>query len=311
MKGPFFNKIFLLAFFLLISIKKTTQSENIELNMIADASLNATASFASFEHQNYLYFLYDMNPFFKDNNFRTSAVFKLTSKERFYRNDINYSFLSKKIDEIKSTDIIGNGAYIYWRYLYENVIAQKTLDNEYDHYININRTQLKQNNFNTLVLRIKVSFKKGDLTIENLFSLPKDIKNSLYNKTNNNIFNQNLRDSLNKDNYNNNNYHKNNYNNINHNYQNDYYNNNNNYKDYYNNNNYNNYNYGKNKYYGKTHYHYHTYHRKHFHLHNIGLSYAGIIFAQIWSIIFILYCIVNRRKVNNNRFAVIVGNVQQ
>ena len=300
MKGPFFNKIFLLAFFLLISINKTTQSENIELNIIADASLNATASFASFEQNNYLYFLYDMNPFFKDNNFRTSAVFRLTSKERFYRNDINYSFLSKKIDEIKSTDIIGNGAYIYWRYLYENVIAQKTLDNEYDHYININRTQLKQNNFNTLVLRIKVSFKKGDLTIENLFSLPKDIKNLLYNNTINNIFNQNLRDSLNKDNYNNNNYHKNNYNNINHNYHNDY---------YYNNNK----NYGNNKYYGNSnyYYHFHTHHNKRYHFHNIGFTYAGIIFAQIWSIIFILYCIVNRRKVNNNRFAVIVGNIQQ
>ena len=75
MKGPFFNKIFLLAFFLLISINKTTQSENIELNIIADASLNATASFASFEQNNYLYFLYDMNPFFKDNNISEQVLF--------------------------------------------------------------------------------------------------------------------------------------------------------------------------------------------------------------------------------------------
>jgi hypothetical protein len=310
MKGPFFNKIFLLVFFLVISINKTTQSENFELKMIADASLNATASFASFERQNYLYFLYDLNPFLKDNNFRTDTNFKLTSKNKFYSYDISYTFLHKKIGTINSTDIIGNRVYINWRYL-ADVIANRTLADEYDHYININNNNklfLKQNNFNTLVLRIKVMNKKGDLTIENLLSLPEDIKKAINNKKNNYIYNKNLMDSLNKDN-NNNNYHKNN-NNNNQNYHNGIYYNNNN-KDYFNNNN--NYNYGNNKYYSNSyyHYHYHTHHNKHFHFHNIGLIYTGIIFAQIWTIIFILYCIVNRRKVNNNRFAVIVGNMHQ
>ena len=305
MKGTFFNKMFLLAFFLLISINKTTQSESIELNMIADANLNATASFASFEKQFYLYFLYDINPFLKDNNFRTSAIFKLTSKQRFYTYDISYSFLNKKIDTINSTDLTGNRVFINWIYL-ADVIANRTLAKEYDHYINININKLflKQNNFNTLAIRFKVLNKKGDLTIENLFSLPEDIKNAINNKENKYIYNKNLMDSLNKDNYNKN-YHKNNYNNINynnnninHNYHNDYYNNN---------------NYGNNKYYGNGHYyyHFHIHHNKRYHFHNIGFTYAGIIFAQIWSIIFILYCIVNRRKVNNNRFAVIVGNIQQ
>jgi hypothetical protein len=277
--------------------------------MIADANLNATASFASFEKQFYLYFLYDINPFLKDNNFRTSAIFKLTSKQRFYTYDISYSFLNKKIDTINSTDLTGNRVFINWIYL-TDVIANRTLAKEYDHYINININKLflKQNNFNTLVIRFKVLNKKGDLTIENLLSLPEDIKKAINNKKNNYIYNKNLMDSLNKDN-NNNNYHKNNYNNINQNYQNGInYNNN---KDYFNNNL--NYNDGKNKYYSNSyyHYHYHTHHNKHFHFHNIGLIYTGIIFAQIWTIIFILYCIVNRRKVNNNRFAVIVGNMQQ
>jgi len=300
MKGPFFNKIFLLAFFLLISINKTTQSENIELKMIADASLNATASFASFENQDYLYFLYDINPFLKDNYFRNSAVFKLTSKQRFYTYDISYSFLNKKIDSINSSDIIGNKVYIYWRYL-TDVIANRTITYEYDHYININRLSLKQSNCNTLVIRVKVLNKKGDLTMENLLSLPEDIKEAINNKLNSNTYNKNLRDSLNKNNYNNN-YHKNNY-------YNNYNNNNNYHKDYYNNNF--NYNYGNNKHYGNEHYHFHFHHNKRYHFHNIGFSYAGVIFAQIWCIIFILYCIVNRRKVNNNRFAVIVGNIQQ
>lgn len=298
MKGPFFNKIFLLAFFLLISINKTTQSENIELKMIADANLNATASFASFENQSYLYFLYDINPLLKDNNFRTSADFKLTSKQRFNTYDINYSFLNKKIDTINSTDIIGNKVYIYWRYLID-VISNRTITYEYDHYFNINRLLLKQSNYNTLVIRVKVLNKKGDLTIENLLSLPEDIKEAINNKLNSNIYNKNLRDILNKKNYNNI-YHKNN------NY-NKYYNNY--HKDYYNNNF--NYNYGNKKYYGNEHYHFHFHHKKRNHFHNIGFSFAGIIFAQIWCIIFILYCIVNRRKVNNNRFAVIVGNIQQ
>ena len=33
------------------------------------------------------------------------AVFKLTSKERFYSNDISYSFLSKKIDKINFDEV--------------------------------------------------------------------------------------------------------------------------------------------------------------------------------------------------------------
>ncbi len=314
MKGPFFNRIFLFAFFLLISINKTTQSESTELNMIADASLNATATFASFDHNYYLYFLYDMNPFFADNNFRTGAIFKLTSKKRFYSYDISYFPSSKKIDTINSTDIIGNKVYINWRYLVD-LFAQRTTSNEYDHYLKIKRSSLQINSLNTLVIRINVLNKRGDLTIENLLSLSEDIEKALYNKTNNYISYKNLRDSLNKNNYNNNhNYHNDIYNNNNNNnYHKNYYNNNNNYhKDYYYNNNNNNYNYGNYKNYGNIHhsFHFRTHHKR-FYFHNIGFSYAGIIFAQIWFIVFILYCIVNRRKPNNNRIAVIVGNMPQ
>jgi hypothetical protein len=203
MKGPFFNRIFLFAFFLLISINKTTQSESTELNMIADASLNATATFASFDHNYYLYFLYDMNPFFADNNFRTGAIFKLTSKKRFYSYDISYFPSSKKIDTINSTDIIGNKVYINWRYLVD-LFAQRTTSNEYDHYLKIKSSSLQINSLNTLVIRINVLNKRGDLTIENLLSLSEDIEKALYNKTNNYISYKNLRDSLNKNNYNNN-----------------------------------------------------------------------------------------------------------
>lgn len=318
MKEPIFNKIFFIIFFLLISIKNSTQSELIELNMIADANLNATASFASFDQQQYLYFLYDMNPFFNDNNFRTGAIFKLTSKHRFNSYDISYSFFSKKIDTINSTDLTWNEMYIFWRYTLD-YISQRTIDNEYDHFIKINRTLLKQKNLNTLVLRIKVYNKKGDLTIENLLSLSEDIQKALYNKTKNYIYNKNLGDNLNKNNninyhnnYNNHNYNNNNnYHKNNNNYHNDIYHNNNNYhKDYYNNNY--NYNYGNKKYYDKAHYNYHFHrYKKGFHFHNVGFTYAGIIFGQIWTIVFILYCTVNRRKLNNNRLAVIVGNIQQ
>lgn len=298
MKGPFFNRIFFFAFFLLISINKTTQSENIELNMIPDASLNASATFVSFDH-NYLYFLYDMKPFFADNNFRTSAIFKLTSKKRFYSYDLSYFPSSKKIDKINSKDLIGNQVNIYWRYLVD-VITQRTVNDEYDHYLKIKRSSLQTNNVNTLIIRINVLNKRGDLTIENLLSLSEDVEKSLYNKTNNYIINKNLRDSLTKNNYNNN-----------HNYHNDIYNNNNNYhKNYYYNNN--KYNYGNYKNNGNIHYSYYLgTHHKRFYFHNIGFNFAGIIFAQIWFIVFILYCIVNRRKPNNNRIAVIVRNMPQ
>ena len=55
---------------------------------------------------------------------------------------------------------------------------------------------------------------------------------------------------------------------------------------------------------------YHRYHKHHYIRFNAGFVCLGVILGQIWLIIFILYCIVNRKK-QNTRLAVIVGNIQQ
>ena len=122
----------------------------------------------------------------------------------------------------------------------------------------------------TLIIRLEIDGLKGDITIENLESLPEE--NSLIN----NKYNKNLKE--NKHN------HHNSYNS-----QNNYHNNVINNEQRYSNNNIHN-----------RYYHYHKDWRSHSHdrvhaISNFRILY-GLLIGHIWLIILILYCLVNKRK---------------
>lgn len=280
-------------------------------------NLNATATFLSLTNtgiKKYAYFSFEYNK----EKIKDIAYFKISTDSAIYQTNIQYLFTEKKPDEIKLGDV--EGYYIYYSYIKGSNFRKEKTEQGFDSYLKIEK--FYKNNKNTLVIRIDVEQLKGDVSVENLESLPED------NSLNKNIFLNN--NYQNNNNGRNNNY-PNNYNGINnvqnnngrnHNYPNNYNGGNNKYPinyngrngNYHNNYNGNNYNHNSvinneqrfsnddiyNKFYS---YHSHD-------AYNESGSFRiiyGIIMANIWIIILILYCLINRRK-KNTQYAIAINN---
>ena len=285
MKGLINNP--LLFIFLLFIYINCQSPQDIEFKMIPSAYLNATASYATFDKDKFfLYFTFDLDFHKNVSKEKDVACFKISTSSQINSKDIEYAFFDKKIEQVNVTDLdIKN--IILWHYGY---IANKEKTNyDFNYYIKI-RLVGEDKSKSTLIIKINVLNKKGDLTLENIF-VPLDEKKLKLNdiKDVNKLF-PDLKPMK------------------------KYYN-----KSYpYRNHTINNY-YGYNNQYNHLpnnyhyHYNYHNYHRRKYRrvYRNIDFSILGILLFQVWILVFILYCIVNIRKPENNRNVVIIGNIQQ
>ena len=264
-------KMFLFTFFLFISIKNTIQSPSIDIKIIPDAYLNATAAFALFEDyqdSDYLYFSYDFDYHNKVNpKDLDQAYFKITTDHLYFNRELKYIILDKKQEEVTPADLDPKNDII-WNSCF--LLTTLKVDNEYNYYIDIHRIRAEKNTKKTVIIRIPVvKNNKGQIEIENLYTFPEEI---LGKKNLNQNFNSwPVKNDVDK-------YHStelkptNNY-----------------YHDYY----------------LKNHYKYHYHHRTHCCYFS---AFLGVILAQIWMVLFVLYFIVNRRK--KTHLAVIINNAQ-
>jgi hypothetical protein len=237
---------------------------------------NTTAAFISLDNwdiKQYVYFSFD---FSDKTKIKDIAYFKITTDFAIYHLNIQFTFLEKKIENLVDNDVLGKN--ITWYYIKGSNFRKEKTEQGFDSYIKLENYFTKKK---TLLIRIYVEKMKGDMIVENLESMPMD--NSL---TNNNNYNKN--------NFGHHNHNKN----VHHDYH-DYVINNE--HRYYYNNSYNKY------------HHYHKEWRYHSHDRinevNPYRNLYGIILLQIWLVIMILYCMVNRRKRNNQIPFAVSGNM--
>ena len=250
---------------------------------------NTTATFISLPNSDikkYAYFSFDIT----DKNIKDTVYFKITTDSALYHSNINYYLFEKEINKISGKDVEG----IYYYFIKGANFRKEKTEQGYDSYLKFEH--LNRYNRKTLLIRIDVEEMKGDISIENLENFPED--NSLINNNNYNKNNYNNNNKIKYNNYNKNNYGHHNY---------DRYNNHhheviNNEQRYYNNqDNYNRY------------YHYHKEWR--YHSHDRINEYSsfkilyGIVLLQVWFVIMILYCLVNRKKRNNQIVVGINNNI--
>ena len=127
--------ILLFIFFLFISIKKTEQSSSLEIQIIPDAYLNATAAFVlleNFKDSDYVYFSYDFDYHNNVNpNDLNIAYFKITTELYFFVSDFKYIFLDKKQIEVNPTDL--DSKNLIWMPCYP--LYSELIDNDFNYYI--------------------------------------------------------------------------------------------------------------------------------------------------------------------------------
>ena len=250
---------------------------------------NITATFISlpnYDIKKYAYFSFDIT----DKNIKDTVYFKITTDSSLYHSNINYYLFEKEIDKISGKDVEG----IYYYFIKGANFRKEKTEQGYDSYLKFEH--LNRYNRKTLLIRIDVEKMKGDISIENLENFPEDnslINNNNYNKNNYNNNNKNKYNNYNANNYGHHNYDR--YNNHHHeviNNEQRYYNNQDNYNRYY---------------------HYHKEWR--YHSHDRINEYSsfkilyGIVLLQVWFVIMILYCLVNRKKRNNQIVVGINNNI--
>jgi len=292
--------IFYISIFALFT-KVSSQKSTFIIKEILPYSMNATAAYIALTDlgiKKYAYFSFD----FSNSNI---AYFKITTESSFSHSNIQLLFSEKEVNEINKNDL--ENYYVQWHFIRGYAFKKVKNEQGFDSYLKVEKYN---KNCKTLIIRIDVDKLGNDITAENLESLPED--NSL-NKNNYNEIEKNLhhwKDNYNKNNnnYNNNNYHYNHNNNNHYNHNNNYPSNHNNYHNYGMNNNQRDYN---NEIHNRY-YHYHQSWRAHSHdticETNAPRIIYGLILSQIWIVILILYCLVNRRK-RNVQYTVAINNV--
>jgi len=292
--------IFYISIFALFT-KVSSQKSTFIIKEILPYSMNATAAYISLTDlgiKKYAYFSFD----FSNSNI---AYFKITTESSFSHSNVQLLFSEKEVNEINKNDL--ENYYVQWHFIRGYAFKKVKNEQGFDSYLKVEKYN---KNCKTLIIRIDVDKLGNDITAENLESLPED--NSL-NKNNYNEIEKNLhhwKDNYNKNNnnYNNNNYHYNHNNNNHYNHNNNYPSNHNNYHNYGMNNNQRDYN---NEIHNRY-YHYHQSWRAHSHdticETNAPRIIYGLILSQIWIVILILYCLVNRRK-RNVQYTVAINNV--
>ena len=285
----------LFLFILLISIYNVSP---FEIKIIPDANHNATAAFVlleDLEKLGFLYFSFDFNYHNQvPQKIKDVAFFKITTELELFDLDFQYIFSEKNLEDINSANLLldlrkNNN---FWKY--SLLFSKEKVNNEYNYYIQINR--FVETKAKTLILRIPVAKKEGQLTIENLMSFPKEVEKKV-NEIKNHHFRPKIEHNLGKNNmdileddkrYHYNKYHDNyyKYHSIRPNHNGQYY----------------------------THIHFlkpHKHYRygKNIRIIRIVLFTLGSILSQIWIVIFVLYCLVNRKK--KEQLAIVIGNMQQ
>jgi hypothetical protein len=266
------NFILLFIFFFLISINKINGSSSINIYFIPDANHNATAPMVflnNIKESKYIFFCFDFNYHnqVNQNEDKDIAFFKLITQKNVYDN-IQYTFLAKKVEKVTTTDLEPN-KYYDWKLA--NFKLEKQNDNENYCLIEIKRIggDIKGS---TLIIRIPILKYKGEITIENINSFSDNKKKNVINNLPNNS-ERNYNSYRNERNY---------------------------YHHYLNNHHHGYYEFQ----YGK-----HYYNKKKYYRRFIEGSIFGSILGMVWIFVFILYCLINRRK--NAQLAIIIGNNNQ
>ena len=277
--------ILLSILYLFISFNISKESPSSEIKIIPDAYQNATAAFVLLDDLEeetkdfYLYFKFDFDYHSQiTQNRKNKAFFKLTTEFELSPFQIQGIFLDKALEEVKLADIYNNGHWKQIPYTFREQIY-----NEYNYYFiiyNKHHEYEEDNNRKTLIFRILINKKQGQLTLENLLTLPEIVLESLKNKKNNNLREQNYHHWQQDPNKN--------YNNYNYNY------------DYYHNNYYDRKHEALHKYYYRN--------RYYFDIINCCI-FLGFLLGNIWFVILVLYFLVNRKK--KTTLAVVVGNIRQ
>lgn len=269
-----------LSFFLFLFIISLTKADDSSpsIKYVVDASLNGTATFVQLEDikDDYVYFTFDLDYRYK------KASFMEQNKVYFH---ITTSYDLSKANKFKFSRAMNIGFGLTNK-KWEDIKKQKDISSIFWMNSIIIDSQKGNNgdyeyyiqiNFiyktNTLILRVpKINQEKGDITIENIINLPENLK----------------KNSEIKNNYYHNNYHHNNHlRNTNH--HNSHHNNNNHHHNKHNNNH--NYN-------------------DHYIKPKGVFALVGAILGQVWIVILILYCLVNRRKKPILGLSVAVNNPQ-
>lgn len=267
------NQILFFIFFLLISINKANEAPtNNKITLIPNANHNATTAFVSLEdmkESKYLYFSFDFNYHYQ--------IGKKVEKN----NLVLFKIITEK-------NIYNNISYTFLDKDVEKVstadLEQKNnifwkqslltlvqLSNEKSQLLRIYRFK-EYINKNTLIIKIPISKYKGEITIENINYIPNKVLEIIKDNKNNNYY-PNYKDEYNNRyrNKNERNHYYDNFYNINH-------------QDYY----------------------------KYRYNSSYSIEWGAIIssiLGAIWIFIFILYCLINRRK--SNQLAIIIGNNPQ
>ena len=261
--------IFYISIFALFS-KISSQKSTFIIKEILSYKMNATAAYLSLSDLNIKKYAYFSFDFSNCN----IAYFKITTESSLSHSNILLFFSDKEADEINQYDLEKN--YVQWFFIRGYDFKKEKTEQGFDSYLKIEKYV---KTFKTLIIRVDVDKLNEDITVENLESLPED-------------------NTLNKYNY------KEKENNLHH--PHDKYNNNHNHQ--MNNNNQRDYN---NEIHNKY-YHYHQNWRSHSHDSvyetNTPRIIYGLIISQIWILVLILYCLVNRRK-RNVQYAVAINNV--
>ena len=267
--------IFNILFLSFINIVISQQSPFV-IKEIFPYYMNVTGAYLSLDNLNikkYVYFSFD----FSNEKDRNYACFKISTDSVLYQSRIKYLFFEKEIDEISNNDINKND--VLWYYIKGQNYRKEKTEQGFDSYIKIEKFSFIKGK--TLVMQIDVEKLNGDIIVENLESIPE------ISSLNKNIYKENYSQHHDKD-----------HNHIINNEQ-RYYN-----QDY-------------NKDYNKDiHNRYNHYHKEwRYHSHEINYETSpirivyGTITAQIWLVLLVAYCLVNRRKTNIQYNVAINNNV--
>ena len=316
------NAFLLLILFL--EMKYTEQNGINEIKIIPDVSQNATAAYISLDSltktnkNNYLYFFFDLDYHNKANPTQKNLVnLKISTDLYLAPSYIEYAFLNKKIEQINTTfvnTIVNNKIWKRCTFLGE----EKTEAEKYYFTQIINLFQSIKN-FNTIIIKISYFKNEGHIMIENILHLPEEImkKKLSQNMKHYNISNYHIHFNRNITSFHRNRKH------YNHNYQQyshlvnknnnkpknqsshnqNLYNNEKNFKNY---NRYNTKIVFPDVYYEKDKENaFHGHHRLHIWLmFKIITIFISFILSIIWIIIFVMYCLINKKK-NSTHFVMI------
>lgn len=185
MKNPTYHLFLLYIYFsIFISSINTEDSQETEFYHIIDGSLNGTAKYVSLasisEDVKYLYFTFDFDYHYNSlSSNKDSVYFKLTTPLEFIKKNnpyltksVSFIFSEKNWNEIETLDDLKLKKK-FWIPTYM-IFYQKDNYGNYEYYIGVKKYF---NDQKTLVLRVPtLGNTKVDITVENLISLPENVK---------------------------------------------------------------------------------------------------------------------------------------